>query len=378
MVMIENRKVLLTSISLFLLVLCSCNKRTAIFRPAPPPDTKVTEGWLVPRELVEMTDLKIVWQLNLPLNGQESLEKLYVFGNRLCALSNRNFLSCLNRRDSSVLFSGNIASQGLSLEGMEYFEGELITIDGSSLVEISIESGARTAATPISTGATCPVVRNYDYFYIAGNDRRLHALAADNKVLAFEAAAENDSLITSVMAAPNFVVFATEKGNVICIRDDRPFKLWQFDATAGVVPPIVSDADSLYFACLDTNIYRLSLSSGDLIWKHQTQAILDSAPQIGAMVVYQHIPEVGLVAVSKQTGRQIWQVDNGVGLLAESGVKAFVATKTGVIVAMDNVKGKQLYTVDIGKPIKFAVNNIDSKIYIADAQGRLACLEPVR
>jgi outer membrane protein assembly factor BamB len=376
--MITNRKVQLTLISLLLLAVCSCNKKAAIYRPEPPPDTKVTEGWLVPRELVEMTDLKIVWQLNLPLNGQESLDKLFVFGNRLCALSSHNFLSCLNRTDSSVLFSGNIASPDLSLAGMEFFNDELLTIVGSSLVEISIESGARKAATPITTGATCPVVRNDDFFYVAGHDRRLHALMAGNKVLAFEAAAENDSLIISVMAAPDFVVFATDKGNVICIRDDRPFKLWQFDATAGVVPPLVRDADSLYFACRDTNIYRLNLSSGDLVWKYQTQAILDSSPQIGAEVVYQHIPGVGLVAVSKQTGKQIWQVDNGVGLLAESGDKAFVATKAGVIVAMDNVKAKQLYTVDIGKPLKFAVNTIDSKIYIADAQGRLACLEPVR
>jgi hypothetical protein len=376
--MMKNRTMLLTSISLLLLAVCSCNKRTRIFRPAPPPDIKATEGWLVPRDLAESADLKILWQLNLPLNEQESLEKLFVFGNRLCAFSSRNFLSCLNRTDSNVLFSGYIASQEWSLEGMEYFDDELITIVGSSLVEISIESGARTSATPISSGVTCPVVRNNDYFYIAGHDRRLHALMAGNKVLAFEAAAENDSLITSVLAGRNFVIFATDKGNVICIRDDRPFKLWQFDAPAAIVPPIVRDADSLYFACRDTNIYRLSLSSGDLVWKYQTQAILDSSPQIGAEVIYQHIPDVGLIAVSKQTGKQIWQVDNGVGLLAESGDKAFVITKAGVLVAMDNVKAKQLYTVDIGKPVKFAVNTIDSKIYIADSQGRLACLEPVQ
>jgi outer membrane protein assembly factor BamB len=376
--MIKKRNVLLTTISLFLLAVCSCNKRTTIFRPEPPPDTKVTEGWLVPRDLAESADLKIVWQFNLPLNEQESLEKLFVFGNRLFAFSSRNFLSCLNRSDSNVLFSGYIASQDLPLAGIEYFNDELLTIVGSSLVEISIESGARTASTSITTGVTCPVVRNDDFFYVAGADKRLHALMAGNKVLAFEAAAENDSLITSVLAGRNFVIFATDKGNVICIRHDRPAKLWQFDAPGGVVPALVRDADSLYFACRDTNIYRLSLSSGDLIWKHQTQAFPGISPQLGAEVIYQYISSVGLIAISKQTGKQIWQVDNGDGLLAESGDKAFIITKDGVIVAMDNAKGKQLYTVDIGKPLKFAVNAIDSKIYIADAQGRLACLEPVQ
>jgi hypothetical protein len=376
--MIKIKTVLLTSVSLLLLAVCSCNKLTSIFKPAPAQVIKKTEGWLVPRELVESTDLKIVWQFNLPLSRRESLNRMYIFGNRLCALSSRNFLTCLNRADGNVIFSDNIAPPGLPLVGIERFKDELLTIVGNKIIEISIESGVQKPSTTIAAGATCQVVRNDDFFYIAGLDKRLHALKAGNKVLAFEAAAENDSLITSVLAEPNFVVFATDKGNVICIKDDKPAKLWQFDAPSAIVPPVARDADSLYLACRDTNIYRLNLSSGDLVWKYQTQTLLDNAPLLGAKVIYQYIPDVGLIAVNKETGKQIWQVDNGVGLLAESGDKAFVITKAGVLVAMDNARAKQLYSVDIGKPVKFTDNTIDSKIYIADAEGRLACLEPVR
>lgn len=361
-----------------LLTLITSFETLAMSKPAPEPAMKRTEGWLVPRELVESTDLRIVWQFNLPLSERETLDRMFIFGNRLCTLSSRNFLSCLNRADGNVIFSDSIAPPGLPLVGIERFKDELLSIVGSKLIEISIESGARKASTTVSTGAACPVVRNDDFFYIAGLDKRLHVLKASNKILAFEAAAENDSLITSVLAETNFVVFATDKGNVICIRDDKPAKLWQFDAPAAIVPPVARDADSLYLACRDTNIYRLNLSSGDLVWKYQTQAILDSSPLIGAKVIYQYIPDIGLIAVNKETGKQIWQVDNGVGLLAESGDKAFVITNAGVIVVMDNAKAKQLYTVNIGKPVKFAFNTIDSKIYIADAAGRLACLEPVR
>jgi outer membrane protein assembly factor BamB len=363
---------------LFAMVIPFESPVSAMSKPAPEPVVKKTEGWLVPRGLVEMTDLKIVWQFNQPLGEGESLDKMFIFGNRLCTLSSQNFLSCLNRADGNVIFSGSIAAPGLPVTGMEYFKNELITIVGSSLVEISMETGDQKASMTIATGTTCPVVRNDDFFYIAGLDRRLHALHVENKVLAFEAAAENDSLITSVLAEGDVVVFGTNKGNVICIAADKAFKLWQFDAPAAIVPPIVRDGDSLYFACRDTNIYRLDLSSGKLVWKYQTQAIVESEPQVGAKVIYQQVPDVGLVAVNKESGKQIWQVDNGAGLLAESGDKAFVITKAGVIVAMDNVKAKQLYTINIGKPVKYAVNALDSKIYIADTEGRLACLEPVR
>jgi outer membrane protein assembly factor BamB len=332
---------------------------------------------LVPRSKLEATDLKIVWQFNLPLAESEAIDQLRVFGNRLYALSNRNYLSCLNRADGNVMFSSFVAPAGLPLTGLESYKGELLTIVGSKLVEISADAGTEQTSTNITCGVTCPVVRNDSFFYVAGGDKRLHVLRAEDKVQLFEVAAESDSVITSVLAGEEFVVFATEKGNVICIRPDKPVKLWQFDAP-GAVAGIVRDSNSLYVACRDTNIYRLDLTSGKLLWKYQTQAILDAAPQPGDKVVYQYIPDVGLIALDKQTSKLLWQLTDVLGLLAESGDKAFVITGAGLLTAMDNIKAKKLYSVDLGQAVKYATNTADSKIYIADANGRLACLEPAR
>jgi hypothetical protein len=84
-----------------------------------------------------------------------------------------------------------------------------------------------------------------------------------------------------------------------------------------------------------------------------------------------------VVAIDKKNGQQLWQVD-GRGFLAEFGDKAFVIGQMGEIIAMDNVKRKLLYRINLGQRLKFAPNTIDSKIYVADDKGRLACLEPIR
>jgi outer membrane protein assembly factor BamB len=180
------------------------------------------------------------------------------------------------------------------------------------------------------------------------------------------------------MAENDFVVFATEAGNVIRIAPDKAVKVWQFDANSAVVGPVVHDTNSLYFACRDTWVYRIELSSGKLLWKCQTQGVLDTAPQLGGKRVYQYVPGMGLAAINKQTGKIIWQIKDGAGMLSESGDKTFVVTKGGVIVAMDNIKAKQLYSVNVALPIQYAANTADSRIYIADAQGRIACLEPAK
>jgi outer membrane protein assembly factor BamB len=357
-----------------------------LFTVAPllsaPPTTKFEGGqddsrWLVPRSSVAPTDLKIAWQFNLPLADAESLDRLLVFGNRLCALSSRNYLSCLNRTDGNVMFSRPIAPAGLPVASFEPYQDKLIAVVGSKLVEISADFGTEKTSTNFTCGGiTCPVVRNDSLYYLACTDNRIHALKADNKVEAFQVAAENGSRITAVLADQEFVIFATELGNIVCISSDRPRRVWQFDAPeAGY---LVRDANSIYFACRDTSIYCLELSSGHLLWKYQTSAILDSAPQPGNKVVYQHVPNVGLIALDKETAKLLWQLADGVALLAESGDKAFVITKTGLLVAMDNVKAKQLYSIDVGQPVKYATNTTDSKIYIADAKGRLACLQPAQ
>jgi outer membrane protein assembly factor BamB len=249
---------------------------------------------------------------------------------------------------------------------------------GDKLIVVGADSGIEKTSIKITSGVTCPVVRNDSFFYIAGLDKRLHALKVDNKVQAFEVAAENDSLITSVLAEPDYVVFATNAGNVVSISANKAVKRWQFDAPEAVIGDLVHDANSLYFACRDTSIYRLELSSGRLLWKYQIQAIPQTAPQLGKKMIYQYVPDTGLAAIDKETAKPLWQAPGGIGLLAEMGDKAFIINNAGLLTVMDNVKAKKLYSVDMGKAVKFVTNTNDSMIYVADANGRLACLAPAQ
>jgi hypothetical protein len=308
----------------------------------------------------------------------EAMEKLYLFENRLCVLSSRNYLTCLNRTDGNVVFSNIIAPTGLPVAGFKSYKGELLTMVGDKIIVVGADSGIEKTSIRIAKGATCPVVRNDSLFYVAGIDKRLHALKTDNKVQAFEVAAENDSLITSVLAERDYVVFGTNAGNVVSISASKAVKRWQFDAPEAVIGDTVHDANSLYFACRDTCIYRLDLSSGKLLWKYQIQAIPQTAPQPGNKVVYQYVPDKGLIALDKETAKLLWQAPGGIGLLAEMGDKAFIINSAGLLTVMDNVKAKKLYSIDFGQPVKFVTNTNDSMIYFADAKGRLACLQPIR
>jgi len=343
--------------------------------------------WLVSPELLEHGKLKLLWQKELPMKKTESLERLFVLGNRVYALSDRNYMVCLNSEKGDVLFSRPFASLGFPVLGLELYEdelvSELISVIGGRLIEINAEFGTERNATRVEFGITCPAARNSSYFYLAGADRRMHTLRAKDKVQAFEVAAENDSMITSIVAGEDFVVFGTDAGNVISITPDGPKRLWQFDAADSIIGPIVRDGESLFFASKDTNIYRVDviyragMATEKLVWKYQAAAVLDKAPRVTRGVVYQYVRYKGLEAIDKKSGKFMWQVPEGVDLLAESAGKAYVIAKKGKLVVMDNKKAKRLYSVNFARVSRYVANVANSRIYIADKTGRVACIKPI-
>ena len=331
---------------------------------------------LVSRELLERAKLKLEWENKLPITRKERLEQLSIIGDGIYALSDRNYLVSLNRRTGNLIFSGSLASPALTVLGLDVYKDELFTLIGNRLVEINAEIGTELRSKGLHFGVTCPAARNDSYFYLAGADGRLRTLRAKDKVNLFEVAA--DGLITSIVADNHIVAFATDRGNVTGMIPHKPEGLWEFRASDGVVGPIVRDGESLFVASRDTYVYKLDVRDGTTpVWKHQTGALLDRSPRVTQEVVYQYARYKGLSAIDKESGRLIWQLPEGVDLLAEANGNAYVITNERTLVLMDNKKAKQLYSVNLAKVSKYAPNTADSSIYIADEAGRVVCLRPV-
>jgi outer membrane protein assembly factor BamB len=332
---------------------------------------------LVTKELLTYGKMESVWEVKVPIKGTESLKQLVILNNRIYAISNLNYVVSLNRQTGSVIFSREIAPAGFPMLGLEHYEDELFSIIGNEIIEINQDSGAEIRSERLAVRATCPSVRNGSYFYVAGVDKRVHCLRSEDKVHLFEAAAENDSVITSIVAEDSFVIFSTKGGNLIRISPDEPRLRWEFEASGGIVGPIVKDGGSLFIASEDTNVYKVNITRGKLDWKYQANAVLDEAPRVTENVVYQYAQQRGLAAIDRESGQGIWELVEGVDLLAEWGGKAYVITKEPKLIVMDNKAGKQLYSVNLESISKYVSNVVDSKIYVGDDSGRIACIKPV-
>ena len=362
------------------LVLVSIVFISSCVAPDDKATTEVTEEVeqpLVSAELLKEADLEILWENKLPIRPGEDLDKLIILDNRIYGFSNRNYMVSLNRNKGNMIFSRYITHMGLPVFGLGLYGDELFSVAGSQLVQIDADSGSNISSKRLEFSAACPAARNRSYFYVAGTDRRMRTFRSEDKVLVFEVAAEDDSRIVSAVADEDFVVFATDTGSCISIAPDEAAKLWQFDASGGVAEPIVKDSESLFASSMDTNIYRLNIRTGKLIWKYQMGAMLKKGPVVTEDMVYQYARNEGLSAIDKASGKLLWKLKDGDGLLAEAPGKTYVITSEKTLVVMDNKKFKQMHSVALGDVSIYAANTADSKMYIADKKGRIACLRPI-
>ena len=332
---------------------------------------------LVAPEVLRAVGLEVVWENKLPIKEKESLDRFFILDNRIYALSDRNYMFSLDRETGKLVFGSFFAPEGFPLYRPKVYNDQLLSTVGNRLVEIDPVSGEQRWMKELDFGVTCPAVRNSSYYYLAGADKRLHALRVADKVEVFKIAADDDSMITSIVVNEDFVVFCTDSGFCAGMGPDRPKQLWKFNAADGIVGPVVRDGQLIFFSSKDTNLYCINALTGEFLWKYPSGAALEKSPVVTGDVVYQYAQYKGLAAIDKRNGKAIWQLAQGVGLLAQDGRKAYVITKTGGLVVMDNDKAKQLLAINFAKVSKYTANVIDSKIYIGDEAGRILCLKPI-
>jgi outer membrane protein assembly factor BamB len=333
---------------------------------------------LVADDLLEQAGLHQIWQTKLAVNDGERIERLRLLGDKIYALTSDNYLVCLNRNSGKLVFGMQLVSPGFPVLEPTLYDNQLLIVAGNRLMQIDPARGATDYTLKFSFTAVCPAVRNSQNIYAAGTDRRVHAINAADRVPVFAVEADNESLPTSVLATEEYVAFTTDKGNILSITPGGPKRLWQFDTMAKISVPLVSDANSLYAASDDTRLYRLAASTGRQIWKYQCGGMPKNSPRVTQKTVYQYVLNQGVAAVSKDSGKEMWTVDNGTDLLAEIGSRAYIMTDGRTVAVVDNTTYKQLFTINFSQTSLEAANAVDGKIYVADCAGRVACITAVK
>jgi outer membrane protein assembly factor BamB len=343
-------------------------------------DVDLPKSELVARDLLAHGGLKPDWQINLPLQKDENLGALYIDGDYLYAFTDKNFLFCINRKKGTQRFGIRITNPNLPVHKPFFYDGTVILTVGTKVLQLDPYVGKVIYSKDmglVGRSTACSAVRNSENFYIAGSNKCLHAIDAAEYFLRFKVSADNDSLINSILVNDEDVVFASKSGNVTSVSANNRKSNWQTDIATGIAAGLATQGEEVYVSSLDTKLYCLDKRDGKERWDTPFQAGggLTTSVRIGKDVVYQYAEDEGLYAVSRKTGKQVWNLKKGFDLLTELNNRAYVIGKPSVLYVMDNKKAKELYSVNIAGVASYAVNTTDSKIYMAGKKGRVMSVD---
>ncbi len=330
--------------------------------------------------LLDKAGLKLGWQVDLPLKTGETIDRLFVQDSYLYIMTTNNYLFCIDRNKGMIRFGLPLARKGLPIGLPSYYDGKAWFMVGNRMEVVDPRIGTICESVDlksIGTSTMFGVIRNSSHLYLAGPDGRLRALVPEEYWQRFSVTADNNSRISSAVADEDYLVFATEGGNVVRIDSGSPAKQWQYDLPEGVFAPIAKDAEWIYVAAMDTKLYKLSILDGHNGWtmNFQTGVSNRSGPVLGKKVVYQPAGKKGLYAIDQQSGTMLWNLSAGQQVITEQEDTAYVFVLPSVLYAIDNPTGRIRYAMNFSPIRHHAVNLQDSVLYVADDAGRIGGIE---
>ena len=330
---------------------------------------------LVSGEVLKSARLDLSWDNALPLKNGEKVARVDVIGDRVYVLTDHNYLFSVSSDNGRLIFGKDLAPAGFVVMELQGFEGNILTVIGNEIFILNADSGVVMEKRRLQFEAGSAGATSNGYVYFSGKDKRLHALDNKKKIEIFKVSADSGSDITAIQTQGRYVLFGSKVGEVVCMFPDRPAARWQYKADGGILAEIASDENDAYCSSGDSYVQKLRLSDGELLWRQAVGAMIEEGCVLGEGAVYQYSRDKGVSAMDKGDGRIKWELGEGEGLLAEAGKRAYVVGG-GVLYVMDNEKEKQVYSVNFSSVTKYFTNTTDSRMYIANDDGRVACLKP--
>lgn len=339
-----------------------------------PPETEP----LIAYTLVQQAGWDYNWQINLPLKKGEQINRIHVFGTNLFVLTDSNLLFCIDQATGRMRSLLQISKSGLPTSLPSFYEGKAAFVVGNEVQVFDPSSGTITFRKrfPQIGNSQGALARNSKHLFVAGSDNRLHAINTDGYWQEFEASADNDSAIVSIVATDSIVIFATQAGNVVGMSPDRPQKVWQFDATGAIQGHLELDEESVYFGSEDSKLYRLKVSDGTLLWPSpfHSGGPIRNGLTVGRRIVYVYNDLNGLYGINKETGKPVWHAPTGASMICETNDKAFVYCDPGLLKVMDNNSGQELYSMNLAEVNRIGQNRVSPVLFLGDGRGRLVSI----
>jgi outer membrane protein assembly factor BamB len=357
-------------------------------------------------DVLSKVDLRMYWERTIPLPAGEQVERTWVLGEKLYCLTDGDTLICVDARVGTALWSQKVTVGEEQVYAPVHVDdmrlslkvGDLDTIDNPpSMVDYPLFNAVVISTTTrlwvidrdkgtvyrniVSDGFTPQVqgVCDTERFYTVNSRRQVCGVKLLQGLPFWQKSIKQELIKAPLAMAPGYVFAATMDGIVQCyVADDLGTKIWNKKVHGGVRESLVADERGVFLAADDRMIYGLSTSRGRPLWD-PVSMVSDPEGQmlLGEQTLFQYAgARGGVYAIDIANGQLRWRAPKAKTVLAIIDQKVYLKDRSRTLQVRDEMTGKVLHTISLAD-FEMYPHNVNSAIYMASRNGRIACLRHV-
>jgi outer membrane protein assembly factor BamB len=186
---------------------------------------------------------------------------------------------------------------------------------------------------------------------------------------------------TPVFVSDTEVLVATLGGGVGLYRLRDGMEKWKIESAWGVgAQPLVHEG-FVYVASLDSKVFKLKLSTGEVVWESRFAAEAWGGLSLGKDTLYLSASDDSIWAFDESNGQTrwvykrptvksniLWSLRGGViPILDSKNQKLFAGFSDGVVICLDSMTGQTLWERNFARPGRF--NDADQKMTLIEDLG---------
>ena len=359
------------------LVVIGCLGGSGNFGPAA--DLKNQDITDIPLVVLEKSQLRQVWPaVQLPLNQDRILKRIYYNNGSIYALSDRNQLFAVEAQTGNLIWSRQLPSPQAVCSEVNFYENDLLLVISDTLLQIRHTDGEVTVEKKFKFPVTTNAARTVTSYFAGSHDKNFYCLDFADGTTIWRNVCQARP-VGRVTVDVEKVFFVTEDNMLYVSNTERRKLLWQHQAF-GRLPGAVVDQRQCYLPSGDTGLYCFDKIMGDLQWKYLCGGALGELPVVTGTGVYQYVEQKSLLCLEKQAdsenGRLRWELDRGRCLLSENGAISYCLTLDNEIAVMDNATGRAVTRFYVAGVDLFVQNDKDTRIILASEGGKVVVLQP--
>ncbi len=269
------------------------------------------DGYMVSFEEAQVLDYSVAWQSSVARTLLGETTQIIPGDDYIITTEsgNINTVCAITSRDGKPAWAEPVGGHLENLLGAIRFGNQVIATTQSDLYILDIASGREVSHQRFSAEAissTVPVLFGSDALYGTADGRViLHSLPA--RLLRSSYSIGDGIEMAPLKAGPGAALVITRTGRLNLFDPVTNTIFWE----TGVLDPIeatpaISDS-GVFVAGMDQSIWAFRLADGRQMWRKRFQHALIDSPVLIDDVLYQAVPNEGLVALDAATGKVIWQ-----------------------------------------------------------------------